>query len=207
MEEKEALGELEAIVMPDIQDNLVSFADFAYRGSTIMLTADGGAMTNSFNETVLIKDFGTWRLRLADIVDYNHKHDSHLAFAASISKTKLGRYIVLQERSCRQSPEVLIRALEGDSPSWIRANITAQEIREVASKYTCVTCVLAKRRAKSIVSNLRDPVDSLVVLIRRMPCLGRFFPLILFVRSLPNPSAASHLCSSCTILAVHWFLF
>ena len=140
--------------MPDIQDNLVSLADFADRGSTIMLTADGGAIANSCNDKqiVLTKDFGTWRLRLADIVDYNQKHDSHPAFAASIAKSKHGRYVALHERSCRQSPEVLIRALEGDSPSWIRA-----EIREVASKYTCVPCVLAKRRAKSVVSHLPDP--------------------------------------------------
>ena len=101
----------------------------------------------------MTKDFGTWRLRLAEIVDYNHKHDSHPAFAASIAKTKLGRYIALNERSCHQSSEVLICALEGDSPSWIRAD----KIREVASKYTCVPCVLAMRRAKSVISNPPDP--------------------------------------------------
>ena len=56
--------------------------------------------------------------------------------------------IALHGRSCHQSPEVLIRALESDSPSWIRADITAQEIREVASKYTCVPSALAKRRGE-----------------------------------------------------------
>ena len=200
------LKELEAIVMPDIQDNLVSFADFAYRGSIIMLTADGGAMTNSFNEKqiVLIKDFGTWRLRLADIVDYNHKHDSHLAFAASISKTKLGRYIALHERSCHQSPDIFIRALEGDSPSWIRADISAQEIREVASKYTCVPCVLAKRRAKSVFLIFLTLMVSLEVLIRRMPYLDRLFLSILLVQSLPKPSVVS---LSCGLYMTMGFLF
>ena len=52
---------------------------------------------------------------------------------------------------------VLIRVLEGDCPSWIRADITPQEIREVASSYTCPVCILSKRRAKSIAANLDDP--------------------------------------------------
>ena len=47
--------------------------------------------------------------------------------------------------------------LEGDCPSWIRADITPQEIREVASSYTCPVCVLSKRRAKSVAANLDDP--------------------------------------------------
>ena len=118
------VSKVEALVVPDIQDNLVSLADFADRGSTIMLTADGGAIANS--------DFGTWLLRLADIVDYNHKHDSHSAFAASIAKSKLGRYIALHERSCN---EVLIRALEGDSPSWI--SLRRRSGRSLASILVC----------------------------------------------------------------------
>ena len=53
------LGELEALVVPDIQDNLASFADFVDRGSTIILWCHN----NFFNDTqiVLYKDFGTWR--------------------------------------------------------------------------------------------------------------------------------------------------
>ena len=55
---KVQLGEVEALVVPDIQDSLVSFADFANRGSTIMLTADGGAIANTCNDKqiVLTKD-------------------------------------------------------------------------------------------------------------------------------------------------------
>ena len=51
---KVQLGEVEALVVPDI-----SLADFADRGSTIMLTADGGAIANSCNDKqiVLTKDF------------------------------------------------------------------------------------------------------------------------------------------------------
>ena len=99
MEERKALmqlGELEALVVPDIQDNLASFADFVDRGSTIIFTADCGAITiflmihKLFCSKILVHG-GI----LADIVGYNHKHDSHPAFAASISNTKLGRYIAL----------------------------------------------------------------------------------------------------------------
>ena len=47
------LGELEALVVPDIQDNLVSLADFADRWSTIMLKADGSAIANSRDDKQL----------------------------------------------------------------------------------------------------------------------------------------------------------
>ena len=47
--------------------------------------------------------------------------------------------------------------LEGDCPSWIHADITPHEIREVAISYTCPVCVLSKRRAKSVAVNLNDP--------------------------------------------------
>ena len=51
---------------------------------------------------------------------------------------------------------MLIRALEGGCPSWIRADITPQEIREVASNYTCPVCFMSKRRAKSVAAYLKD---------------------------------------------------
>ena len=55
------------------------------------------------------------------------------------------------------SAEVFIRALEGDCPSWIRSDITPQEIRKVAGSYTCPVCVMSKRRAKSVAANLDNP--------------------------------------------------
>ena len=156
---KVQIGELEALVVPDLSDNLVSFADFTDKGSTILLDSAGGVISNSLNDKqiVLKKDIGTWRLSLSDIANYDHKQDSYMVYSASVSKTKLARYITLHERSCHQPAEVLIRVLEGDCPCWIRADITPQEIREVASSYTCPVCVLSKRRAKSVAANLDDP--------------------------------------------------
>ena len=71
--------------MPDIRDNLVSFADFTDVGSTILPNADGGGILNFCydKQIVLTKDFCILRLRLADIVDCNHKRKSHPAYAAS----------------------------------------------------------------------------------------------------------------------------
>ena len=113
-----------------------------------MLNSAGGVISNSLR-IVLKKDIGTWRLSLSDVANYDHKPDPYTVYSASVTETKLARYITLHERSCHQPAEVLIRVLEGD--------ITLQEIREVASSYTCPVCVLSKRRAKSVAANLDDP--------------------------------------------------
>ena len=128
---KVQVGELEALVVPDLQDNLVSLSDFADKGSTILLSSAGGLISNSLNDKqiVLNKDDGSWRVSLSDIEKYNHEQSSYAAFSATFAKTKLARYIALHERSCHQSAEVLIHSLEGDCPNWIRADITPQEIR------------------------------------------------------------------------------
>ena len=104
-----------------------------------MLNSDGGIFSNFLNDKriVLKKDVGTWRFYLSDIANYDHAQDSASIYSASVSKTKLARYIALHERSRHQPAEILIRALEGDCPSWIRADITPQEIRDVAGSYTC----------------------------------------------------------------------
>ena len=97
-----------------------------------MLNSAGGVISNSLR-IVLKKDIGTWRLSLSDVANYDHKPDPYTVYSASVTETKLARYITLHERSCHQPAEVLIRVLEGDCPSWIRADITPQEIREVGS--------------------------------------------------------------------------
>ena len=96
-----------------------------------MLNSAGGVISNSLR-IVLKKDIGTWRLSLSDVANYDHKPDPYTVYSASVTETKLARYITLHERSCHQPAEVLIRVLEGDCPSWIR---------EVASSYTCPVCV------------------------------------------------------------------
>ena len=72
---KGQIGELEALVVPDLSDNLVSFADFTDKGSTILLNSAGGVISNSLNDKqiVLKKDIGTWRLSLSDVANYDHK--------------------------------------------------------------------------------------------------------------------------------------
>ena len=44
------LGEVEALVVPQLRDNLVSLGDFADRGSTVELGAETGVVRNPFND-------------------------------------------------------------------------------------------------------------------------------------------------------------
>ena len=100
-----------------------------------------------------------WRIFLRDVEGYDHESGSRNAgaFVSTAGKTKLQRYIDLHERSCHQSGETLIRALEEDPPCWIRAGITAQEVRDVYSKYTCIPCILAKKKSRSVAFNEANP--------------------------------------------------
>jgi hypothetical protein len=158
---KVQLGEVEALVVPKIQENLVSLSDLTSRGSHVVLTDEGGLITNSLNDKriVLTKEEGTWHLPLSAIVSYDHKATKHKdnIFLATTMKTKGERYISLHERLCHQSPEVLYKMLKGDDPLCIRAGITAKEVHEIGNKYVCVPCVLSKRKAKSVAFNLPDP--------------------------------------------------
>ena len=153
------LGELEALVVPDLQDNLVSLSDFTSRGSNVVLTNAGGVISNPFNDKriFLTKDYDTWRLLLADIASYDHEgaRQAITAYVTTLPKSKIERYIALHERLCHQSPLVLSKALEEEK--WINANISAEEVRDIGSKYVCVPCVLSKRRAKSVAPNLSLP--------------------------------------------------
>ena len=152
------LGEVEALVVPGVQESLVALSDFTDRGSTIVLTNVGGVISNSLNDKqiVLKKDFGTWRLQLSDIASYDHNDVQHkpTAFYSSTPKSKAERYITLHERLCHQSPRIMAKMLNEENPMCIRAGINAEEVLEIGSKYTCVSCELAKRRAKSVAFNL-----------------------------------------------------
>jgi hypothetical protein len=172
------LGELEVLFVPGLSENLVSLSDFTERGSEILLTQRGGEISNPFNDQKirLREDHGTWRILLSDIANYSHrstgeteegstlkarnagfKYANRAHAICSPTKSKLGRYISLHERSCHQPPDVLIKAIEGESPRWIRSGITAEEIRSVGKNYTCVPCILSKRKKKSVSFNLEDP--------------------------------------------------
>ena len=44
------LGELEALVVPGIKENLVSISDLTSRGSTMELSDSGGVISNPMND-------------------------------------------------------------------------------------------------------------------------------------------------------------
>ena len=47
--------------------------------------------------------------------------------------------------------------LDENNPLCIRAGITAREVKEIGEKYTCVACVLSKRKSQSVAFNLKNP--------------------------------------------------
>ena len=156
------LGEIEAFVVPNLNENLISLCDFTTRGSNIILTSEGGLITNPFNDNKikLSNEFGIWRIFLSDVINYSHRDQRQTETAFSFffpRQSKLERYISLHERMCHQSPESIIKSLDGDKPAWIRAGITSQDVRQLSRKYSCVICTLSKRRNKSVNVNFHAP--------------------------------------------------
>ena len=72
---KVRLGELDALVVPGLTENLVSLSDLTAKGSTVKLSNLGGVISNPVNEKKIhmIKDYGTWRLKLDDLATYDHE--------------------------------------------------------------------------------------------------------------------------------------
>ncbi len=62
------------------------------------------------------------------------------------------RVIDLHERMDHVSCDFMCAAVTGDNPAWIGTNLTAREIHQVFSRYTCITCAATKR-------NLDPPTD------------------------------------------------
>ena len=154
------VGEVEALVVPGIKENLMSISDLNARGSTVELSDSGGVISNSVNEKKIDmkKEQGTWRLLLDDLADYDHKDGEYSeAFYSAISKSKAKRYMDLHERLGHLSWRVIAEMLDEENPVCIRAGITAREVREIGKKNQCITCLMSKRRAQSVVFNLADP--------------------------------------------------
>ena len=157
---KVQLGELEALVVPGLRENLVSISELTERGSILTLSDTGGVISNALNDKKikLWKDYGTWRLYLQDLADYNHKEKSYVkAFYVAASKSKAERYVELHERLGHLNWRIIAEMLDERSQVCIRAGITAQEVREVGARYQCVSCLMTKRRAKSVSFNLEEP--------------------------------------------------
>ena len=119
-----------------------------------MLSDAGGVISNARNDKqiVLNIDFGIWRLQLSDLATYDHEKEDQFydTFYTMLPKTKADRYIALHERLGHQSWRMIAEMLDEKDPICIRAGITAREVQETGSKYTCVACLLVKRRAQSV---------------------------------------------------------
>ena len=183
---KVQLGELEALVVPGIRENLVSISDLTKRGSTVNLSDTGGVISNSMNEKKinLWKDYGTWKLYLEDLADYDHEKNGYSnAFYVSMPKSKADRYINLHERLGHQNWRVIAEMLNEKNPVCIRAGITAREVHDIGSKYQCIVCQMSKRRAQSIAFNLpnpegfMNPINSKIVTAGQMISLDPVGPI------------------------------
>ena len=157
---KVRLGELDALVVPGLTENLVSLSDLTAKGSTVKLSNLGGVISNPVNEKKIhmIKDYGTWRLKLDDLAAYGHEQEDQVnAFYSVLPKTKAERFISLHERLGHQPAKVLAEMLDEDNPVCIRAGMTAREVKDIGGKYTCVACMLSKRKSQSVAFNLKNP--------------------------------------------------
>ena len=69
------LGEIESFVVPNLNKNLISLCDFTTRGSNVILTSEGGLISNPFidNKIELRNDRGNWRILLSDVINYSHR--------------------------------------------------------------------------------------------------------------------------------------
>ena len=95
------LGELEALVVPGIKENLVSISDLTSGGSTMELSDSGGVISNPLNdkEIYLKKKEGIWRVKLDDVATYDHGEKGYVgAFYSAKPRSKADRYIILHER-------------------------------------------------------------------------------------------------------------
>ena len=141
-------------------ENLVSLSDLTAKGSTVKLSNSGGVISNPVNEKEIHmkRDYGTWRLKLDDLATYDHEQGDQVnAFYSVLPKTKAERFISLHERLGHQPAKVLAEMLNEDNPLCIRAGITAREVKEIGGKYTCIACLMSKRRSQSVAFNLSNP--------------------------------------------------
>ena len=107
---KVQLGELEALVVPGIKENLVSISDLTSKGSTMELSDSGGVISNPVNdkEIYLKKMEGIWRLKLDDVATYDHGNEGYVgAYYTAKPRSKADRYIDLHERLGHQSWKVI----------------------------------------------------------------------------------------------------
>ena len=97
-------------------------------------------------------------MKLDDVATYDHGDKGYVgAFYSAKPRSKADRYIVLHERLGHLSWKVIAEMLDENTPLCIRAGNTAREVKEIGEKYTCVACVLAKRKSQSVAFNLKNP--------------------------------------------------
>ena len=99
-------------------------------------------------------------------LEYHHKDDTSRAdppcqscsdaFSAVLrhnnQQTIDYQVINLHETMCHASCENMCAAVSGPTPAWLNTGLTASQIRNVFSKYTCLPCAAAKK-------NLKPPAD------------------------------------------------
>ena len=120
---KVQLGDLEALAVPGIKENLVSISDLTSKGSTMELSDSGGVISNPVNdkEIYLKKMEGIWRLKLDDVATYDHESKGYVgANYAAKTRSKADRYIDLHERLGHLSWKVIAEMLDENNPLCIR---------------------------------------------------------------------------------------
>ena len=71
----------------------------------------------------------------------------------SRARTIIEKYIELHERLGHCNVESMCAAVSGANPVWSGCQLSATQIRKASACHTCIPCLLAKRKRKSIPSN------------------------------------------------------
>ena len=247
------LGNTQALVVPGLQENLISLNQLAEDGSSVYLQTDWGLVFNSTNKKTIpmIKGDRGWSIWLSDIMNYDldqcvdpqevsdtsnnngasdtsdnhaelirrlraniwwkriighvpenlvHQHsqsdDDSTTHLPSIvyntgkrsrstpimnseerrmwsnikkdkvpwirarairanARTIVEKYIELHERLGHCNVDSMCAAVSGANPVWSGSQLSAAQIRKASACHTCIPCLLAKRRRKSVPTNVK----------------------------------------------------
>ena len=91
-------------------------------------------------------------------LDASQEH--HATFSAVLThhaqNTIQYKVVDLHEKMGHPPCEAMCAAVDGEDPAWINTGLTAAQIRQVFSKYTCLACATGKRRLNSPADRSQD---------------------------------------------------
>ena len=170
------LGPLQAAVLPDVIENLISPNGFIDHGATILLDASGGFISHPAyaSDIPLVRVDNTWRIWLSDIQGWTAsdseqhlKHHSNSNRASALvgkarmiyGRAAIDRFIHLHSVANHPNLKQMLSAVSGDRPSWRNCGLTPEQLSKIGKSYKCPDCILSKRHFTSPAINLTNGGD------------------------------------------------